>query len=77
VFECTYNQTKKVQQVRWLAQTLSLKKPKDYGINTSHRTSPSFIPFPFGFLATPPYMVAFFFFFSVFLSLLGFIYGGA
>jgi len=29
-----------------------------------------FIPFPFGFLATPPDEVAFFFFFSVFLSLL-------
>jgi hypothetical protein len=26
---------KKVQQVRWLAQTHSLKKPKDYGINTN------------------------------------------
>jgi hypothetical protein len=53
------------------------KKQKDYGINTAHRTKPSFIPFPFGFLATPPDEVAFFFFFSVFLSLLGFIYGGA
>jgi len=66
-----------VQQVRWLAQIHSIKKPKDYGINTAHRTRLSFIPFPFGFLATPPDEVAFFFFFSVFLSLLGFIYGGA
>jgi hypothetical protein len=53
-----------------LAQTHSIKKPKDYGINTAHRTRLSFIPFPFGFLATPPDEVAFFFFFSVFLSLL-------
>jgi len=42
---------KKVQQVRWLAQVLSTKKQKDYGINTAPLHKPFIYSVSFWFFS--------------------------